>query len=114
MSDYDRNAGLRWGVSVGRDRATEIDQGLHSYMLGVYNYMTLGLGVTGLVAWRQDADDHDDSRGQNGADAAWPDLVPVAGEVAGDAGPWRSYSSSRSTSIACPRRRATCSSLSRR
>ncbi len=51
MSDYDRNAGLRWGTSAGRAGATEIDQGLRSYMLGVYNYMTLGLGVTGLVAY---------------------------------------------------------------
>jgi FtsH-binding integral membrane protein len=51
MSDYDRNAGARWGTSVGRAGATEIDQGLRSYMLGVYNYMTLGLGLTGLVAY---------------------------------------------------------------
>ena len=50
MSDYDRNASARWGGSVGRAGAAEIDQGLRSYMLGVYNYMTLGLGVTGLVA----------------------------------------------------------------
>jgi FtsH-binding integral membrane protein len=27
------------------------DQGLRAYTIGVYNYMTLGLGVTGLVAW---------------------------------------------------------------
>ena len=51
MSDYDRNAGARWGTSVGRAGATEIDQGLRTYMLGVYNYMTLGLAVTGLVAY---------------------------------------------------------------
>ena len=51
MSDYDRNAGLRWGTSVGRAGTTEVDQGLRSYMLGVYNYMTLGLGVTALVAY---------------------------------------------------------------
>ena len=51
MSDYDRNAGARWGTSVGRASATEIDQGLRSYMLGVYNHMTLGLAVTGLVAY---------------------------------------------------------------
>jgi uncharacterized protein len=49
MSDYDRNASA-WGASVGRAGAAEIDQGLRSYMLGVYNYMTLGLGITGLVA----------------------------------------------------------------
>ena len=28
----------------------EIDQGLRSYMLGVYNYMASGLAVTGAVA----------------------------------------------------------------
>lgn len=31
--------------------ASEIDQGLRSHMLKVYNYMTLGLGLTGLVAF---------------------------------------------------------------
>jgi uncharacterized protein len=51
MSDYDRNARVQWGASVGRAGAAEIDQGLRSYMLGVYNYMTLGLGVTGLFAF---------------------------------------------------------------
>ena len=51
MSDYDRNVGAQWGASVGRAGATEIDQGLRAYMLGVYNYMVLGLGVTGLVAY---------------------------------------------------------------
>lgn len=51
MSDYDRNAGARWGASVGRAGVQEIDQGLRAYMLGVYNYMTLGLAVTGLVAY---------------------------------------------------------------
>ncbi|MDE2364102.1 MAG: Bax inhibitor-1/YccA family protein [Hyphomicrobiales bacterium] len=51
MSDYDRNARAQWGTSVGRAGATEIDQGLRSYMLGVYNHMTLGLAVTGLVAY---------------------------------------------------------------
>ena len=28
-----------------------VDQGLRAYMLGVYNYMTLGLGLTGVVAY---------------------------------------------------------------
>jgi FtsH-binding integral membrane protein len=48
MSNYDRNAGF--GARVARKATAEIDQGLRAYMLGVYNYMTLGLGVTGLVA----------------------------------------------------------------
>lgn len=49
MSDFDRNASV-WGTGVARAGAAEIDQGLRSYMLGVYNYMTVGLAVTGLVA----------------------------------------------------------------
>src|SRR5689334_15292497 len=32
-------------------QAVGIDQGLRSYMLGVYNRMTLGLGLTGLSAY---------------------------------------------------------------
>lgn len=50
MSDFDRNASARWGAGVARAGATELDQGLRAYMLGVYNYMVLGLGITGLVA----------------------------------------------------------------
>ncbi len=50
MSDYDRNARVQWGTSVGQAGVQQIDQGLRAYMLGVYNYMTLGLAVTGLVA----------------------------------------------------------------
>lgn len=51
MSDYDRNAAARWGNGVARaGTAAEIDQGLRSYMLGIYNHMTLGLAISGLVA----------------------------------------------------------------
>lgn len=50
MSDFDRNAGARWGTGVARAGAAEIDQGLRTYMLGVYNNMVLGLAITGLVA----------------------------------------------------------------
>ena len=50
MSDYDRNVSARWGTAA-RTRTAEIDQGLRAYMLGVYNYMTLGLALTGLVAF---------------------------------------------------------------
>ena len=32
-------------------RAVEIDEGLRSYMLSVYNYMALGLALTGLTAY---------------------------------------------------------------
>ena len=51
MSDYDRFANARAGAGVARSGAAAIDQGLRAYMIGVYNYMTLGLGVTGLVAY---------------------------------------------------------------
>ena len=51
MSNYDRNASARWGTSVGQATGTQVDQGLRSYMLGVYNYMTLGLAITGFVAF---------------------------------------------------------------
>jgi uncharacterized protein len=51
MSDYDRFTSARYGAGVARSGTGAIDQGLRAYMLGVYNYMTLGLGVTGLVAF---------------------------------------------------------------
>jgi len=50
MSDYDRYATPRPGAGYARSGAV-VDQGLRAYMIGVYNYMTLGLGVTGLVAY---------------------------------------------------------------
>jgi FtsH-binding integral membrane protein len=49
MSDFDRNATFRPGGTAARAGAA-VDQGLRSYMLGVYNNMMLGLGITGLVA----------------------------------------------------------------
>ncbi len=50
MSDYDRYANSRVGAGYARS-GVAVDQGLRAYMIGVYNYMTLGLGVTGLAAW---------------------------------------------------------------
>lgn len=50
MSDYDRNATARYGAGVARAEAGAVDQGLRSYMLSVYNYMTVGLAITGLFA----------------------------------------------------------------
>jgi len=47
MADYD-NQVLR-GRGVSADQA--IDQGLRSYMISVYNYMMIGLGVTGLASY---------------------------------------------------------------
>ncbi len=47
MAEFDRpSVGLRAG-STG----AVIDEGLRSYMLRVYNYMTGGLVITGLVAY---------------------------------------------------------------
>ena len=48
MSDY-RNSPLRAG-SVAQT-GTDIDEGLRSYMLRVYNLMALALGITGVAAW---------------------------------------------------------------
>src|ERR1700761_3852482 len=48
MSDFDRYANSRSGAGIAW---SHVDQGLRGYMTGVYNYMTLGLGVTGLVAY---------------------------------------------------------------
>ena len=46
MAEYDRQTlGARAGSAVA------IDEGLRSYMLRVYNYMGVGLVVTGLAAW---------------------------------------------------------------
>jgi hypothetical protein len=40
------------GVVIGRDRATVgVDAGLRQYMLKVYNWMALGLALTGAVAF---------------------------------------------------------------
>ena len=51
MSDFDRNASARWGTGVARTGAiTDIDQGLRSYMLGIYNHMTVALAISALVA----------------------------------------------------------------
>jgi len=50
MSDFDRSANARYGAGVARSGVSTVDQGLRAYMIGVYNYMTLGLGVTGLAA----------------------------------------------------------------
>jgi hypothetical protein len=50
MSNFDRYASPRPGAGYARS-GVAVDQGLRAYMIGVYNYMTLGLGVTGLVAW---------------------------------------------------------------
>ena len=36
---------------TGQVAVDRVDEGLRSYMLSVYNYMGLGLAITGLVAY---------------------------------------------------------------
>jgi uncharacterized protein len=50
MSNFDRNANI-WGQTGTRVGAAEYDLGLRAYMLGIYNHMTLALGISALVAW---------------------------------------------------------------
>src|ERR1041384_2263124 len=50
MSDFNRNTGAAWR-GVGTDRAVAVDQGLRAYMIRVYNYMAIGVALTGVVAW---------------------------------------------------------------
>ncbi len=53
MSNYDPNAYAQYGqtgAGVVRADQAAIDQGLRSYMLGIYNHMTIGLAITALVA----------------------------------------------------------------
>jgi FtsH-binding integral membrane protein len=47
MSNYDQNTAAP-GASA--DRTVAIDAGLRAYMLRVYNYMAIGVALTGLVA----------------------------------------------------------------
>ena len=49
-SPFDRGSWRRpvYGAGV---QAIDVDLGLRRYMLQVYNFMTVGLGVTGLVAY---------------------------------------------------------------
>ena len=46
MAEYDNRV-----RSYGATSDVAIDQGLRAYMLRVYNYMLMGLGLTGLTAW---------------------------------------------------------------
>ena len=50
MSDLDRNYNSPFGRAAGRADAATVDAGLRSYMLKIYNYMSIGLGITGLAA----------------------------------------------------------------
>jgi uncharacterized protein len=48
MSDFDRNYAAR---SAGFGRAVAVDEGLRAYMLRVYNFMAIGVALTGVAAW---------------------------------------------------------------
>jgi len=48
MSDFDRNVAAR---GFGAARAATIDVGLRAYMIRIYNYMTAGVALTGIVSW---------------------------------------------------------------
>jgi uncharacterized protein len=50
MSDLDRNYASPFGRAAGRADAATVDAGLRSYMLRIYNYMSIGLAITGLAA----------------------------------------------------------------
>ncbi|MCA3613296.1 MAG: Bax inhibitor-1/YccA family protein [Methylobacterium sp.] len=51
MADYDRNAYAPYAAGMGRSMsAAQYDAGLRSYMLGIYNHMSVALAISGLVA----------------------------------------------------------------
>jgi FtsH-binding integral membrane protein len=51
MSDYERNiATAPFGNALGRAGSVAVDEGLRAYMLRIYNYMVLGLAITGAAA----------------------------------------------------------------
>uniref|UniRef100_Q07UW9 Bax inhibitor-1/YccA family protein n=1 Tax=Rhodopseudomonas palustris (strain BisA53) TaxID=316055 RepID=Q07UW9_RHOP5 len=50
MSDFDRNYASPFGRAATRVDAAAVDAGLRAYMLRIYNYMSIGLAITGLAA----------------------------------------------------------------
>jgi len=51
MADFDKQAARSYGMGASRADVGAIDEGLRAYMLQVYNYMAIGLAVTGIVAF---------------------------------------------------------------
>jgi uncharacterized protein len=49
MANYDPSAAPSWGQTISIPQA-QIDAGLKAHMLGVYNYMMIGLAITGAAA----------------------------------------------------------------
>jgi FtsH-binding integral membrane protein len=51
MAEFDRSlAGMPFSGEMSRAEAAVIDAGLRAYMLRIYNYMILGLTITGVAA----------------------------------------------------------------
>src|SRR5262245_42170111 len=51
MSDFDRNIVTSpFGRPLERRATVAVDHGLREYMLGIYNYMVIGLAITGFAA----------------------------------------------------------------
>ena len=71
MSTFDRQSQGAYSVAGARAEAG-IDQGLRAYMLGVYNYMTFGLALTGFFAHRHL---HDVGCHQRRRRHCWPDTA---------------------------------------
>ena len=80
MAGYENNYGT--ATSRPLDGAV-VDQGLRSYMLSVYNYMALGVALTGLVAYLFTRDKRSKSKCSGACAKAWPPIKtrrrPVAG-----------------------------------
>ena len=49
MTNFDQNHAMATH-EVDASRAVAFDAGLRAYMIRVYNYMTMGVGLTGVVA----------------------------------------------------------------
>src|SRR5262245_60726313 len=50
MSDFERNLATSPFGSTARTGTVAIDHGLREHMLRIYNYMALGVAITGLAA----------------------------------------------------------------
>ncbi|EEA93908.1 hypothetical protein SAMN05444141_10343 [Pseudovibrio denitrificans] len=51
MATFDRNNSTRYGMAGSHANAAAFDAGLRAYMLRVYNYMAIGIAITGVVAY---------------------------------------------------------------
>src|SRR4030081_1387283 len=49
MSDLDRNYTSPFGRAAGRVDAATVDAGLRAYRRRIYNYMSIGMAITGLA-----------------------------------------------------------------